>query len=138
MIQNRTLWPILLLAALGAVLARGDDVAEKGKAYWMKKKLEYSQNILAGLATEDFELIGKNARAMNKLNVLEQWLHAKSSAYRTQLKLFGFANRQLIRMADDENLDGCNVAYLQLTLSCIHCHRVVRDLNRGKSDSGEE
>jgi hypothetical protein len=46
------------------------------------------------------------------------------------LTLFQTANRELIRAAENENLDGATLAYLQLTLSCVNCHKVVRDLTR--------
>ena len=121
--------PLLMLVVFTTLMARGDETVEKDKSYWMKKKLEYAEKILSGLATEDFEAIGKTARSMSKLSVLENWTR-KSEPYRTQLKIFGYANDELIRMADDKNLDGCAVAYVQLTLSCINCHRVVRDFDR--------
>ena len=44
-----------------------------------------------------------------------------------QLQIFQNANQQMIRMADDENLDGAALAYVQLTLSCVNCHKIVRD-----------
>ncbi len=127
--------PLLMLVVLVTLTARGDETVEKGKSFWMKKKLEYAQNILSGLATEDFEAIGKNARMMNKLSAFEKWVHGKSEQYRIQLKIFGYANEELIRQADEENLDGCGVAYMQLTLSCINCHRDVRDLDRAGTSS---
>ena len=119
----------LALVVIAALVVRGDEPAEKDRSYWMKKKLEYAEKILSGLATEDFEAIDKTARSMSKLSVLENWTR-KSEPYRTQLKIFGYANDELIRMADDKNLDGCAVAYVQLTLSCVNCHRVVRDFDR--------
>jgi len=128
--MTKVAYPLLLLVGLMVAVVRGDEADEKGNSFWMQKKLEYAQNVLSGLATEDFEAIGKNARTMKTLGVLEKWVHAKSDAYRTQLKIFDYANDELIRQADEENVDGCGVAYMQLTLSCINCHRVVRDLSR--------
>ena len=91
----------------------------------MQKKLEYSGKILAGLAREDFEEIGKNARSMNALTQMEKWVRG-TAEYRTQLRIFQNANEQLIRMADEEKLDGAALAYVQLTLSCVNCHKAVR------------
>ena len=45
-------------------------------SFWMKKKLEYSGRILAGLAREDFDQIRQNAEAMNKLGQMEEWVRA--------------------------------------------------------------
>ena len=39
---------------------------------------------------------------------------------------------ELIRQAGKKNLGGATLAYTQLTLSCVHCHNVVRDAKKGK------
>jgi hypothetical protein len=39
----------------------------------------------------------------------------------------------LIRQADKENLDGAALAYVQLTLSCVNCHKVVRDSRQNEA-----
>lgn len=104
--------------------------AEQKTSYWMKKKLDYSKEILAGLTQKDFESIRKNAGSMNALNQLEKWFRANTPEYRQQLQSFRSANEQLIAQAKDENLDGAAIAYLQLTLSCVHCHRLIRDPER--------
>ena len=120
-----------MLACVVATLAvapsaRGDDEEQKAN-FWMKKKLEYTQAILTGLTDGDLDQVSKNARSMNTLGYLEKWIRANSSDYKTQLKIFQNANKQLIEMADEENLDGAALAYTQLTLSCVHCHKIVRD-----------
>ncbi len=112
----------ILMAATGAWAADDDQKA----SFWMQKKLQYSTAILAGLTSEDFEQIAKNAHSMNALGHLEKWVRAGSSDYGSQLKIFEFANKQLIEMANDENLDGAAIAFVQLTLSCVNCHKVVR------------
>ncbi len=120
-----------VITLVGVLLPLGVSVAAEPQApadasFWMKKKLEYSEKILAGLANEDFEAIGKTARSMSALNQIEKWVRSSLPEYRAQLHIFQNANQQLIRMADDKNLDGAALAYVQLTLSCVNCHKVVR------------
>jgi cytochrome c556 len=128
----------MLAAVLVTLLVAGGAAAEPEKpdegqgSFWMQKKLEYSQKILAGLATADFETIGKNARSMNALTQMEKWVRAGVPEYRAQLRIFQNANEQLIRMADERELDGATVAYVQLALSCVNCHKVVRDVEKPK------
>lgn len=122
---------ILLLSCVS--LAWADEPQdEKPASYWMRKKLEYSEKILGGLAAADFEVIGKTARTMNSLTHMEKWVRGTTPEYRTQLRFFENANEQIIRAADKENLDGAALAYVQLTLSCVNCHKVVRDLGTAK------
>ena len=52
---------------------------------------------------------------------METWVRG-TAEYRTQLRIFQNANEQLIRMADEEKLDGAALAYVQLTLNCVNCH----------------
>lgn len=125
---------IAAIALLCAAIGWADDKKSEaqppkaggGHSVLMKKKLEYTQNILAGLANEDFEQIAKNAKILNTFGALEQWFRADTDAYRAQLKIFRFANDELIRLSEDKNLQGATLAYMQLTLSCVNCHSHVR------------
>ena len=65
----------------------------------MRQKLRASQEILKGLADGDFNSIGANAQSMNLLEYLEKWVRADRPDYRTQLRLFEFADHELIRAA---------------------------------------
>ncbi len=66
---------------------------EQSTSYWMKKKLEYSKEILAGLSEEDFAAIRKNANSMNALSQFEKWFRANTPEYRQQLQAFRSANK---------------------------------------------
>jgi hypothetical protein len=92
----------------------------------MEQKLKYTQQILAGLTNEDFAEIEKNAQILNTIGLLESWLRADSDAYRAQLKIYRFANDELIRFSKDKNLEGASLAYVQLSLSCVNCHSHIR------------
>jgi hypothetical protein len=101
---------------------------DDAKNFWMKKKLEYTEHVLEGLATADFDSISKSATAMNRITQIENFTRRTNvEAYRTQLRAFRFANEELIRQADKQNIDGVALAFTQLTLSCVNCHKVLRD-----------
>ena len=104
----------------------GQEEEQKGPSVWMTLKLNYSQSILSGLAKADFDVIGGNARSMNALTQIERWVRRSELGYQTQLKIFRFANEELIRLADEENLEGTALAFSQLTLSCVNCHKQIR------------
>jgi hypothetical protein len=95
---------------------------------WMKKKLEFSQNILAGLTRADFEAVEMNAKAMNVLGFLEKWVRANRPDYQRELKYFETANKALIRQAEQKNLEGATLAHMLVTASCVRCHQVIRDV----------
>jgi hypothetical protein len=53
---------------------------EQPTSFWMKKKLEYSQNILGGIANADFDKIVENAEAMRGLSKVEGFIRGQTLA----------------------------------------------------------
>jgi len=109
--------------------ARGDDPQKKEMkpSVWMKQKLVASHNILAGLTKADFGEIEKNAKSMLAVGYLEKWVRADTPGYQKFMKDFEYANKSLANSAREKNLEGATLAYLQLTVSCVQCHKIVRD-----------
>ncbi len=94
---------------------------------WMQLKLGATQKILEGMTRGDYELVEKHAKAMQSVGHLEGWMRSDLPEYKAQLRAFDHANGALVRAAQDRNLDGVTIAYAQLTISCVQCHKVVRD-----------
>ncbi|MBI3463229.1 MAG: hypothetical protein HY000_09245 [Planctomycetes bacterium] len=121
----------LVAAALAVTLVTAADVSAQNpqateRNVIMRRKLEHSQKILEGLAIEDFEMVRQNAKVMNTFSQLEKWYHADDRQYRAQLNIFLYANDEIARMAEAKNLEGASLAYTQLTLSCVNCHKHIR------------
>ena len=97
----------------------------------MKQKLSASQNILAGLTKGDFEAIDKNAQSMLVVEYLEKWLRADTPGYNTKLKDFEYANKSLRLAAQrKEHGRGDDRLYPADPVSCVHCHKLVRDVSK--------
>lgn len=129
---NHRLWlyavgAMVILGLLAFAVRVAGGAAPEEPSYWMQKKMEYSEKILAGLAKADFEAIEKNAGSMNALSQIEKWVRAGSPGYQAQLASFRSANKSLVRMAREKDLDGATLAFMQLTQSCVQCHKVIRD-----------
>jgi hypothetical protein len=93
----------------------------------MEQKLRLSQEILKGLASGDFALIGKSAEIMQGLNKIEVFVRREPEGYRDSMRQFVLANDDLIRASAEENLEGATLAFNQLTVSCVNCHRHLRE-----------
>jgi hypothetical protein len=106
--------------------ATEEKIDDKNPSIWMKKKLDYSQNILAGVTSEDFDKIADNARAMKGLGKFEAFVRSRNPAYTRQLQIFNEVNDDIIRQADSDNLEGVALAFTQLTINCINCHKALR------------
>jgi cytochrome c556 len=134
---------VLLLAAValaigfrGALLAQAQQGEPRGKvashsrdkaSLWMKHKLAASQRILEGMTRADYEMIEKSAEGMQITSYLEAWSRGDLPDYKAQLQAFDYANGAIVRAARNKNLDGVTIAYAQLTISCVQCHKIVRD-----------
>jgi len=97
---------------------------------WMEAKLEHAQKVLAGLTRGDFEMTKKHAESMQVISHLEKWDRADLPEYKRQIGYFDEANKELIRQANNKNIQGATVAYTLLTVSCVHCHNIVRDVKK--------
>ena len=101
--------------------------AAKSTSFWMEKKLEYSSAILKGLATVDYGSVQQNAEKMRLLSKVEGFVRSRNPEYRVQLRLFERISREIGRQAEQENLEGMTLAFNQLTVSCVSCHKLLRD-----------
>lgn len=105
------------------------DQADEKKpvSFWMEKKLQYSQEMLAGLVTGDLEDIAVKAEQMRFLSKVEGWVRKGKTGYKEQLQAFDFANAEIERYAKAKNLEGATMAFQQLTISCVSCHALLRN-----------
>ncbi len=100
-----------------------DQTAEN---FWMEQKLRLSKDMLAGLASADFDKIGRSAEVLKSLNRVEGFVRRGPEGYRDQLRQFNFANKALLVACEDENLEAATLAFNQLTISCVSCHQQLR------------
>jgi hypothetical protein len=128
--RNVLVLPLLASLLVLALPLRAQDEAAKRSSLWMRQKLAASQAVPKGLSAGDLDEVSKNATAMLLVEYLEKWVRADTPGYRTQLELFAFANRELIRAAREKNLDGATLAYNGLVVSCVNCHKIVRAVPR--------
>jgi hypothetical protein len=121
---------LLLLLAIPSSAEDKPQPPEKKASVWMEQKLLYSKVILEGLTEENYEKIQLGAKAMSYLGHLEKWAHSDRPDYQRELKNFELANQLLIKQAQKKNLEATTFAYTLLTVSCVRCHDVVRNVNK--------
>jgi hypothetical protein len=108
-----------------------DKKAKRDEAsVWMKKKLEFSGKILAGLTKGDFDAVTRSAEAMQVVGYFEEWDRADLPEYRRQLRYFNDANKELIRQSGKKNASGATLAYTQMLVGCVYCHDLIRDTKK--------
>ena len=128
---------VFLLSAGALADDPAPDKAERKPDVWMQKKLKYSQQILAGIAAGDFDQIAKSGDTLKGMDKIESFIRARTPRYRVQLQLFQDANEEIMRQADAENLEGVTLAFNQLTISCVNCHKHLREQEKEKQKEAD-
>lgn len=103
-----------------------DDQIEKNSTAFMNRKLDYSREIVAGLATEDFERISKAAQDMMLLSHEADWKVVTTKQYLKASSDFRETTSRLRDISREKNLDGATLAYFEVTLNCVRCHQQLR------------
>ena len=112
------------LVALTGLLAQSSKSTPLQE--FMHQKLEHSKGVLEGLATEDFDLIAKNAGKLRAMSRDSGWHSAENPGYVWRMELFRRQVDSLAKSAADRNLDGATLAYVNVTMCCVECHKFVR------------
>jgi cytochrome c556 len=121
---------LLLLIVLAAVAGFSAAWAQSRRARankeFMREKLELSQRVLEGLATEDYDLIIARGTRLSAMSKAADWRVFENPDYDQQSVTFRRHVDSLVRAAKDRNLDAATLAYVRLTMSCVDCHKLVR------------
>jgi hypothetical protein len=118
----------LILASLFAGTRSTYTRAEKesGVKEAMRQKVAYSQQVLVGITLEDYGLIANNAEKLVELSNKTNWYSRQLPEYELFLNEFRRKAQELMEAGKQKNLDAASVAYVQMTLSCVSCHKFIR------------
>lgn len=123
-----------VVVSLVALSSQADEKARGGGERptdihtFMRLKLAHSQQVLEGIVLEDFEMITKHASAMSVLLEDEKWMVFQTPEYRTHSNIFNEVCRDLKKAAERRNIDAATLAYMEMTMSCVKCHKYTRGI----------
>ena len=100
--------------------------ARQGVSKFIRMKLEASQQVLAGLALEDFELIQEGAAKLEEMSAAEKWRVTNDPFFREHSVDFQRVAQRLVKNGKDGKLDAAALSWLELTMQCIECHKWSR------------
>jgi hypothetical protein len=148
--MKRTLWVSLtvIVAALAGSLSRSGlsqtAVPSKPKAegqkgsppssnqVLMRDKLTYANKALEGLSVENFDKIAESAQMMRMISRAASWHVIDSPEYTRYSKNFQEQAADLERHAKEKNLDQASLDYMRISLTCVQCHKHLRDVRGQK------
>jgi len=117
---------IVLLLGLPVLSGHGEEPRKAEPL--MQRKLKHAQKVLEGLAINDFDKIAENGEELIAISKLAEWKSVKTPRYATYSDEFREIVEKLVKNAKDKNLDGATLAYLEMTSSCVKCHKHVREV----------
>ena len=86
--------------------------------------------MLDGVVTADFKKVANGGEELIRLAKSETWQLIRSPHYETHSANFIRATEKLVKKAQEKNMDGTALAYVEVTLSCVRCHEYVREHRR--------
>jgi hypothetical protein len=95
----------------------------------MRAKLGHSQNVLEGLSIADYDLIERGAQDLSLASLDSNWQVLQTEDYVRQSAEFRRSCEVLRDAAKAKNLDGATLAWMDVMLKCVQCHKYVRDVN---------
>lgn len=104
---------------------------------FMRKKLALSQDIMEGLALEDFKKIEEGARQLNAMSVAAEFMVVKEPLYADEAAEFRRTVNKMEKAAKELRLDAATLSFMDMTMSCVECHKYVRTIriaNIGQPD----
>lgn len=121
---------VLAVAAVTGSRPTADDSTTRPDqvAVFMRAKLAHSQNVLEGLAIEDYDLIDKGAQELSLASEDASWQVLQTEDYARQSADFRRSCDSLRKAAKSHNLDGAALAWMEVTMKCVQCHKYVRDV----------
>ena len=119
---------LVFVLGAGAIVGGFQDQSkmQKNSTKFMQRKLDASRQIVEGLAIEDFDKISRAAQDLMLLSHEADWNVIQTQPYFGMSSEFRGAAERLRDSANDSNLDGATLAYFEVTLSCVRCHKYIR------------
>ncbi|MCS6852975.1 MAG: hypothetical protein NZ700_17595 [Gemmataceae bacterium] len=129
--MRRLTWVLtILVLAAGVPVLSGDEPDQQKMQLLMKKKLLHAQKVLEGIALNDHETIARNAEELMRISQAVEWRVLKSPQYEVHSNEFRRGLEGLTQAAKTKNVDAAALAYVDLTLTCVRCHKHVREVRQ--------
>lgn len=111
-----------------------DGAGKEAVRAFMRGKLDSSRDIMEGLVTENFDRIVLAADRLRLMSKKAEWNSIKTDRYVQHSLEFQRTTEQLAKAGREKNLDSAALAWTQVMLNCLNCHRDSRDAAMARLD----
>lgn len=123
----------VVVAMLAALVGPGQAQQKKAKEppkkgpSVMQRKLAHAQKVLEALALNDFDKMASNAAELQQCAREASWMVVKTPKYELYSNDFVRQLDTLQAAAKKKNTDAAALAYVEVTLTCVKCHKYIRE-----------
>jgi hypothetical protein len=129
---------VFAVAVFGPVLlgfgVRAAPPKPDATAALMRKKLAHAQKVLEGIALADLDQVGDHAAELATLSKQAEFTVLKTPQYELHANEFRRSLEDIRRGVKQKNLDAATLGYMDLTMSCVRCHKHVREVRLARAD----
>jgi len=100
----------------------------------MKKKLTQAHKLIDGLALQDFDKLKSAADELAALRLQAAWMAENTLEYQQLSIDFQRNIESTQRAATEKNIDAAALAYIQMTMTCVKCHKHIRELSKERKN----
>jgi hypothetical protein len=79
--------------------------------------------------------MAKSSQEMSLLTLAEQWQVLQTADYLHESMAFRRSADAITAAAKKKNLDGAALAYVEMTMQCVKCHKMVRHSKMASLDA---
>ncbi len=136
--KTKALGPLalaLVMTGLAATVGPNDPKLTTREV--MRAKLDSSQKVLESIATENFATLNTHAQKLLALSQAAGWEARQSPEYKQHTAEFRRHAESLQKAARDQNVEAASLAWFQMTISCVNCHRHIRGVRTVSAESAE-
>lgn len=92
----------------------------------MKAKTGYAHRLLDAVVQEEFDVIRDQAFRLKAIAETGDWNVLDTPEYGRESDAFIQATERLEKAAQDRNGEAAALAYMDVTLKCVHCHQYMK------------
>jgi hypothetical protein len=92
----------------------------------MKAKAGYAHRLLDAVVLGDLDTVRDQAFRLKAVAGTADWNVMNTQEYVRETEAFILAADRLLQSAASKNTEAAALAYVEVTLSCVRCHRYVR------------
>ena len=126
---------VAVLSAVVSLTATYSKSQEPDIGQIMQRKLDHAHAVLEALIIEDYETLEESSRALQALSEDATWFVLQTPEYTQRSSGFRAAAAEIEAQAQDRNLEGAALGYVDMTLKCVQCHQLLRGTQMAGGDA---